>query len=127
MNNSKLMRWTGTFVFGSFAVFNIITLLTFSSIHYPFGPEVAGPYSIFSSEKFFIVYHIWGIALSILCIYTMWKDIRLLFMISLFLLMLVMFYPYFTGSPTEKAKGQKQVEMQDSVNHLGSDSILPPK
>lgn len=115
MNNSKLMRWTGTFVFGSFAIFNIITLLTFSNSHYPFGPEVAGPYSIFSSEKFFIVYHIWGIALSILCIYTMWKDIRLLFMISIFLLMLVMFYPYFTGSPTEKAKAKKQVEMQDST------------
>ncbi|MBL0014841.1 MAG: hypothetical protein IPP17_00040 [Bacteroidetes bacterium] len=47
-------------------------------------------------------------------------------MISLLLMMLVMFYPYFTGSPMEKAKGKAQVEReqarQDSLNRL----MTPP-
>jgi hypothetical protein len=68
------------------------------------------------------VYHVWGIVLAILCTYTMWKDIRILFMISLLLLMLVMFYPYFTGSPMEKAKGvemkEKEKARQDSLENL---------
>lgn len=119
MNNSKTMKWVGTVVFLSFAVFNVITLLTFGNYSYPFGPEVAGPYSIFSSEKFFVAYHVWGIILAIVCTYAMWKDVRILFMISLLLLMIVMFYPYFTGSPTEKAKGKEQVARekarQDSI------------
>ena len=114
MENSKLMKWAGSVIFMSFALFNVITLLTFANSDYPFGPEVAGPYSIFSSKKFFIVYHIWGIVLAILCTFTMWKEIRILFMISLLLMMLVMFYPYFTGSPMEKAKGKEMVEKEKS-------------
>jgi hypothetical protein len=113
MNNSKLMKWMGTVIFLSFAIFNIIDLL-FTMEHYDFGPDVAGPYSIFSSQKFFIAYHIWGIVMAIACTYAMWKEIRILFMVSLLLLMLLMFYPYFTGSPMEKAKGQEQVR-KDSL------------
>ena len=122
MENSKLMKWVGSVVFMSFALFNVMTLVFFDFDGYPFGPEVAGPYSIFVSKKFFIVYHVWGIVLAVLCTYTMWKEIRILFMISLLLMMLVMFYPYFTGSPMEKAKGQEMVEQEkhrkDSLEQL---------
>jgi hypothetical protein len=113
MENSKLMKWVGSVVFLSFAVFNVITLLFFDFEGYPFGPEVAGPYSIFVSKQFFITYHVWGIVLSVLCTYAMWKEIRVLFMIVLLLLMLVMFYPYYTGSPMDQAKGR---EMQKAEN-----------
>jgi uncharacterized membrane protein len=61
----------------------------------------------------------------------MWKEIRILFMISLLLMMLVMFYPYFTGSPMEKAKGKEQVEKEksraDSIAKADSLARLFPK
>ncbi len=116
MENSKTMRWVGTVVFLTFAIFNLITLLTFANAKYPFGPEVAGPYSIFSSEKFFIAYHVWGILMAIMATYAMWKEAKLLFWISLLLLMLLMFYPYFTGSPMDKAQGEREKARQDSID-----------
>jgi hypothetical protein len=122
MENSKMMKWVGTVVFLSFAVFNVITLATFAKIDYPFGPEVAGPYSIFSSEKFYLAYHVWGIIVAISATYAMWKEAKLLFWISLLLLMLLMFYPVFTSSPMDKAEGQAQVDRekarQDSIDRL---------
>ncbi len=122
MNNTKTMKWVGTVVFLTFAIFNVITMLTFSSSAYPFGPEVAGPYSIFSSEKFFLAYHIWGILVAIMATYAMWTEAKMLFWISLLLLILLMFYPYFTSSPIDKAQGKAQVERekarQDSIDRL---------
>src|SRR3989338_7973758 len=111
MDNVKLMKWVGTVVFLSLAIFNIIDL-TFTIDNYEFGSDVAGPYSIFSSKKFFIAYHVWGIIMAVLCTYTMWKEIRILFMVSLLLILLLMFYPYFTGSPLDKKAGQEMVEKE---------------
>jgi thiol:disulfide interchange protein len=122
MNNTKTMKWVGTVVFLTFAIFNVITMLTFANSDYPFGPEVAGPYSIFSSEKFFLAYHIWGILVAIMATYAMWTEAKMLFWISLLLLILLMFYPYFTSSPIDKAQGKAQVERekarQDSIDRL---------
>lgn len=127
MENAKLMKWAGSIIFLSLAVFNLIDLI-FTMDNYGFGPEVAGPYSIFSSKKFFIAFHVWGIALAIICTYSMWKEIRILFMISLLLMLLLMFYPYFTGSPLEKAKGKEMVEKgkarKDSLARIDSLSRL---
>ncbi len=124
MNNSKTMKWVGTMVFLTFALFNIITLLTISNSKMPFGPEIAGPYSIFSSEKFFLAYHIWGILMAVIATYAMWKETKMLFWISLLLLMLLMFYPYFTSSPIDRAQGKAQVErekaIQDSIDRLSA-------
>lgn len=111
-------------VFLTFALFNIITLLTISNSKMPFGPEIAGPYSIFSSEKFFLAYHIWGILMAVIATYAMWKETKMLFWISLLLLMLLMFYPYFTSSPIDRAQGKAQVErekaIQDSIDRLSA-------
>jgi energy-coupling factor transporter transmembrane protein EcfT len=128
LENSKLMKWVGTVVFLTFAIFNVLMLVSNVKGHYQFGPEVAGPYSIFSSEKFFLAYHIWGIILPIVCTYGMWKETRMLFFISLLLLMLLMFYPFFTSSPLDKAEGQAMVDrekaIQDSINSLNAPAQL---
>lgn len=120
--NSKLMKWVGTAVLITFALFNVLMLVSNVQGSFKFGPEVAGPYSIFASQKFFIAYHVWGIILPIVCTYAMWKETRMLFFISLLLLMLLMFYPFFTSSPLDKAKGQEMVDQekarQDSINAL---------
>ncbi|MEM7036172.1 MAG: hypothetical protein AAF570_04260 [Bacteroidota bacterium] len=94
----------GYLIMGTYVVFN--TLMIFLADQYPFGPEVAGPYSIYSSKSFFIVYHVWGMILCLLGMYAMWKEIRTLFMIVLFLLLIVMFYPWFTASPADRAQGR---------------------
>ena len=124
MNNSKTMKWVGTMVFLTFALFNVITLLTISNSKMPFGPEIAGPYSIFSSEKFFLAYHVWGILMAVVATYALWKETKMLFWISLLLLMLLMFYPYFTSSPIDRAQGKAQVDrekaIQDSIDRLSA-------
>jgi PDZ domain-containing secreted protein len=43
----------------------------------------------------------------------LWKEIRVLFMIVLLLLMLVMFYPYYTGSPMDKERGREMLEEEN--------------
>jgi hypothetical protein len=116
MNSNQFMKWAGTVIFLSFAIFNLIDLL-FLMDRFEFGPDVAGQYSIYSSQKFFIAYHIWGIAMAIVCTYAMWKEVKILFLISLMLLMLLMFYPYFTGSPMD----QKQAK--DQINKAKLDSL----
>ena len=124
MNNSKTMKWVGTMVFLTFALFNVITLLTISNSKMPFGPEIAGPYSIFSSEKFFLAYHVWGILMAVVATYALWRETKMLFWISLLLLMLLMFYPYFTSSPIDRAQGKAQVDrekaIQDSIDRLSA-------
>jgi hypothetical protein len=122
MNNSKTMLWVGTVVFLTFALFNILTLVTLSSIEYPFGPAVAGPYSIYASKNFFIAYHVWGIIMPFIATYAMWREAKMLFWISLLLLILLQFYPYFTSSPIDRAAGQaiedRQKAVEDSLRAL---------
>ena len=120
MDNSKMMRTMGYLIMGSYVVFNI--MMIFLADKYPFGKEVAGPYSIYSSKGFFITYHIWGIGLCLLGIYAMWKDVRRLFMICLLLLLIVMFYPWFTSSPADRAKGKKAAETENA-DSLRMDSV----
>jgi hypothetical protein len=124
MENSKLMRWVGTVVFLTFAIFNVITLLTYGKLKPTFGPEVAGPYSIYSTEKFFLAYHIWGILMAVVATYAMWKEAKLLFWISLLLLMLLMFYPVFTSSPMDKAEGEREKARQDSIEQSKQPIIM---
>lgn len=118
MENSKLMKRVGYLVIGSFAVFNIFML--FIPDRFPIGDLSYGRYSIYSSLEFYYAYHLWGIALGAICIYAMAKEVRMLFMVSMFLLMVVMFYPYFTSSPTERAKGR--LEQKGTFEFAPSDS-----
>lgn len=113
MNSSKTMKWVGTAVFILFAIGNAIMLLVTNADNTPFGPEVAGPYSIFASYKFFVAYHVWGIIIAVVTTYALWKETRMLFWISLLLLMILMFYPYFTSSPVDKAQGEEIKQKQD--------------
>lgn len=112
------MKRVGTIIIGSFALLNVLTL--FMADRFPLGDKSFGEYSIYSSAEFFYVYHIWGIVLAVVCVYAMWKEIRLLFMISLFLLCVVMFYPYFTSAQpgpqdNKPQTGQTPGEARDSV------------
>ena len=100
--NNQLMKSVGYLILGSYAIFNIISIALVD--RFPIGMEGAGKYSIYSSKEFFIVYHAWGIALAIILIYAMAKEIRRLFMITLFLMMVVMFYPWFTAGPLERGQ-----------------------
>jgi hypothetical protein len=123
MENSKIMKWVGTVVFLAFAIFNVLMLVTNVQGNFKFGPEVAGPYSIFSSSKFFLAYHIWGILVPIVATYAMWKEAKMLFWISLLVLMLLMFYPVFTSSPLDKAEGEREKARQDSIQQLQKPSV----
>jgi hypothetical protein len=114
METSGLMKKVGYVMLGMFAAFNLLTLALLGNMKVEFGPAVAGPYSIFASKGFFVAYHVWGIILPVLCIYALWKEIRMLFMTTLLLLLLMMFYPYFTSSPAEKAKGKALQTQIDS-------------
>jgi hypothetical protein len=115
METSKLMKITGYVMIGMFAAFNLLTLVLMGNMKVDFGPAVAGPYSIFASKGFFIAYHVWGIILPLMCMYALWKEIRILFMTTLLLLLLLMFYPYFTSSPADQAQGKAIQEQRDST------------
>ena len=120
----KLMKRVGTFVMGTFALFNVVTLFLVN--RFPIGDLSYGEYSIYASKGFFMAYHIWGIVLCVVCIYAMWKEIRLLFMVTLLLLIMVMFYPYFTSSPSDrKAGAEKQKTSQRQENVPESNHKVP--
>ncbi|HHG85004.1 MAG TPA: hypothetical protein ENJ82_09695 [Bacteroidetes bacterium] len=104
--NDALVKKMGYFILGSYAVFNVFSL--FIVDRFPIGYAEAGPYSIYSSKGFFIAYHLWGILLAVVTMYSMWKEIRMLFMTSLLLMMIVMFYPYFTAGPMDSQVSQKE-------------------
>lgn len=130
MDSNKLMKRVAYVIFGTYAIFNLITIILLVDKS-EFGPEIAGPYSIFSSKNFFIAYHIWGIVIAIVCIYALLKEIRMLFMIGLLLMTLIMFYPYFTGSPMDKKQGEDIVKerlrkerLQDSLQNQASENLL---
>ncbi len=58
--------------------------------------ETLPTYSIYTSKAFFIAFNFWGIVVALVCSYSLWKNIRLLFFITLLLLMVLMFYPYWS-------------------------------
>lgn len=93
------MVWAAYGLFGSYIIANLVTLI-FLTDRYEFGPEVGGPYSIFSSKGFFIAYNVWGIILAGVAIYSLWKKQQKLLLISLIVLMALMFYPYYSSQPT---------------------------
>ena len=107
------MKIVGTLLIGSFALFNLM-MLFIEPASFEYGIH-HGKYSIFSSREFYLVYHIWGIVLAAVAVYTMWKEISRLFMISLFLLCLLMFYPYLTQNPAVKSQ---VTHSQDSTINL---------
>lgn len=121
MDNTRLMKIVGYLILGAYAAGNL--LFIFRTEAFDFGPQF-GAYSIYSSEKFFIAYHVWGILLSGVMAYAMWKEIRILFMTSLMLLLIVMFYPYFTSSPADRQKAaQENPELIDSLNNRKAPSV----
>lgn len=126
MDTNKVMRFTGFAILGSYAVFNIITLVLMNRMFPQFGPELFGPYSIMASKQVFIAYHVWGIIIAIVTMYAMWKDIKVLFMIGLLLMSIIMFYPYFSTTPAEKQKLERIVPPGDSVNSQPSGGLPAP-
>ena len=111
--NEKLMRRVGYIVIGSFAVFNVFTLLTFDMSLV--GTGEFGPYSIFASKEIFYAFHIWGIIVPIVTIYAMVKQSRMLFSIGLLLLMLLMFYPIFTAEQPNPVPAKKSPPADSSA------------
>lgn len=109
MDSSNLMKKVGYVILGTFAAFNVLTLVLMGKMFPEFGPEIAGPYSIMASKGFFIAYHVWGIAIALICMYSLWKNQRGLFMISLLLMMILMFYPYFSSEPSGKKTPTKEI------------------
>lgn len=114
MNAEKLMKIMGHILFWSYAAVNM--LYVFRAHIWEFGPEIAGEYSIYSSKNFFIAYHIWGAILAGICSFTLWKKNTRLFMIALFLFLVVMFYPYFTSSPVDRAKARQKEQVETPKN-----------
>ena len=110
--NNQLMKRVGYLILGSFAIFNVISIVL--ADRFPIGQEGVGKYSIYSSTEFFIVYHAWGIVLAGIVMYAMWKEIRGLFTISLLLLMVVMFYPWFTAGPI--GRGEQSPKSNTEIN-----------
>ncbi len=53
-------------------------------------------YSIYKNKDIFIAFNVWGIIIAAVCSYSLWKNLRMLFLISLLLLIVLMFYPYFS-------------------------------
>lgn len=115
------MKRVGYLILGSYAIFNVISIFLVN--RFPIGLEGTGKYSIYSSKEFFIVYHAWGIVLAVVVIYAMKNEIRRLFLIGLFLMMVVMFYPWWSAGPLER--GQTPVKKDNTempVDTLPKDS-----
>jgi|GEM_PF-2104525 len=112
--NTKLMKWMGSFIVGSYGIISIINIIQIEN--FPVGNSDYGEYSIFSSPDFFWVYNIWGFILALVTLYGMWKEIRILFLVGIFLLSVQMFYPYFTTNTIQPSKSKATgTEQQDSV------------
>jgi hypothetical protein len=123
MESNKLMRVVGSIILGTYAFFNLITLLLMNRMFPTFSPELFGPYSIMASKQVFIAYHVWGIILALITIYAMWKDLKNLFLIGLLLTTIVMFYPYFSTAPSNTpAKGK----IQPPVSNPGKGNLPAP-
>ncbi len=120
--DNKLLRRFGFIVIGSFAVFNLFTLLTFDMSLV--GTPKYGPYSIFASKEIFYAYHIWGIIIPIVTIYAIIKETRMLFFISLLLLLVLQFYPVFTSGPGDIARGKEIMEEQARQDSLAREDSL---
>ncbi|MEM0998035.1 MAG: hypothetical protein AAGN35_13180 [Bacteroidota bacterium] len=119
--NSLLMKRVGYLILGTYAIFNVISIALVN--RFPIGDVGVGKYSIYSSQEFFIVYHVWGIVIAIVVMYAMWKEVRGLFMISLLLMMIVMFYPWFTAG--DMARGERLPESKTAqvADSLAKDSV----
>lgn len=127
--NTKLMKYMGSFILGSYGIISIINIIQIK--HFPVGDPAYGEYSIFSSADFFSVYNIWGFILAIVALYGMWKEVRVLFLVGLFLLGVQMFYPYFTTNTIQPSQSKQPATGQvdkDSVpvNPSGAPVDAPP-
>jgi len=106
MKTEKLVQITGFLMLAVFVAGNVISLLRVDYIeqNMGFGPEVAGEYSIFASRGAFIAYNAWGILVAVLTGYAFYKKIRILFLIGMLLMLILLFYPYFTAGPDSGAR-----------------------
>lgn len=64
---------------------------------FEYGKEGTPPWSIFASQKFFLAYQIWTILICGVAAFSVWKKHKLLTYISFFILLILLFYPYFTS------------------------------
>lgn len=118
MDIQKLFRITMYVLLAAYALGNVLFIFR-AEVIMENGPVNPGPYSIYSSIDFFRVYHLWGIVLAGFTAYAFYKEHRNLFLISLFLLFVVFFYPKFSSDPVNDNKPKQnpteQVEPTDSV------------
>lgn len=106
MKTEKLVQITGFLMLAVFIIGNVISLIRVDYIqeNMGFGPEIAGKYSIFASRGAFIAYNVWGIVVAVLTGYAFYKKIRILFLIGMLLMIILLFYPYFTAGPDSGRK-----------------------
>lgn len=125
MNTERLFIIVGYLILITFAIGNLLSIIRIDVIEERtgFGPEIAGEYSIFASRNFFLAYNAWGIILAGVTAYAFWKKIRGLLYVGILLLLIVMFYPYFTQSPEESKQAKAAKAQQDSIRRLDSTRI----
>lgn len=103
---------------GMYAIGNILFIIR-ADVIMASGPVNPGPYSIYSSIDFFRVYHLWGIVMAGFTAYAFYKEHRNLFLISMFLLLVIFFYPKFSSDPVNDNKPEQnpveKVEPKDSA------------
>ena len=123
--NPKTMKWVGTLVVGSYGLFSLWFMFIID--RWPIGDLSYGEYSIYSSEGFFYAYHIWGVILSGVTLYGMWKEIRIFFLLGFMLLGIQMFYPSFTSTQVDRQKGKELMEekaRQDSIRNAAEAAVM---
>lgn len=97
MDTKKAFLLTAHLIILFYAAFNLLFLLRADVILAQFKDQDVGKYSIYNDKAIFLAYHAWGIIVPLVCSYALWKNLRMLFFISLTLLILVMFYPWLTA------------------------------
>lgn len=113
MSVEKLFKYGIVAFLAVYSLGNVLFIIKAEEL-YEFGPEVAGPYSIYYSLDFFRVYHLWGIIVSVTLVYAYLAKSRILLWISLLLFIIVSFYPNFTTDKVPK-KGEATTAPSDSV------------
>ena len=92
---NKWILFMGFAMLTVLVVTNLLVIIRADQV--PFGRPEYGQYSIYASKKIWIAYHVWGIITAIGIMATWIFKQRLLFMVFLLLLLILMFYPYFTA------------------------------
>lgn len=91
----RLVRILWYVLLGLFILLKLVDLLGMHQLS--FGTDATNPYSILASKPMYVGYNLWAIGLSLINGLTLFFKQRLIFLVSLLLLLIIFVYPFFTS------------------------------